>query len=225
MTFLKPKYRVIIPILISVFLLAAADQKILGEESEFAETYAYIKADSLTKEFVLEQLVSGAVGGAAFGLAVGYIGYLKDERESHSCVYIPKYSLYGALAGAAIGSSIGVYRYSNRGGTRGSYLATLAGATLGPIAGAGIGALFSSLLKEEGSRIVLIGALSGFPVGAVAGYNCTRKKRIIMETNDAFLNFRNRKLTFSIPKIEFNVSQMDSCYVIQQHMNLCRISF
>ena len=225
MIFLKPTYQAIFLISIAVFSLSTTGRNIFGAESESAGTYIYVPADSLTGEFFLEQLLSGAGGGAALGLLGGYIGYLKDEREPHGCNYVPQYTFYGALAGAAIGSSIGVYLYSNRGETKGSYLATLTGATLGPIVGAGIGAFFSWLLKEEGSKIVLIGALSGFPLGAAAGFNHTRKKRVIIETNDALFNFRNGKFAFYIPKMELNISQMDSSYLVQQRLNILKIHF
>ncbi len=225
MLFLKPKYQVIILLSIAVFSLTTTSRNTFGVESESAVTYIYVPVDSLTEEFFLEQLLSGAGGSVAFGLLGGYIGYLKDEREPHGCSYFPMYTFYGALAGATIGSSIGVYFYSNRGETRGSYLATLAGATVGPIVGAGIGTFFSWLLKEKGSKIVSIGFFSGFPLGATMGFNLTRKKRIAIETNDALLNFRNGKFALSIPKMEPNISQMDSGFVVQQHVSLLRINF
>jgi len=130
--------------------------------------------------------VGGFVGaGIGIEFGIGYKGYL------------------GLLLGFAIGSSVGssgcVYLVGNIGDETGSYVTTLGGSLLGGVVVV-VGAI--ATWDVDWGFIPLLAAPA---IGAVIGFNATRKKKSPLEQGDALLNFNEGKMCLAFPSISLRL--------------------
>jgi hypothetical protein len=183
---------------------------------------------------VAGEILAGGLAGGGLGVAGGFIGAgIKVGLFPDNVTPIGDLlGLYiGFPIGYTIGCSLGVYWVGSRGDETGSYLATLGGSILGStVSFANIIALWhgSNLwgnlwwhgvnLSEQ---VGVITFFSGPLIGALIGFNATRKKRSSFEPGDALLNFNEGKMCLAIPPISLRLRHSE----LIQRVDLVKVSF
>ncbi|MBI1922927.1 CotH kinase family protein [Candidatus Poribacteria bacterium] len=168
---------------------------------------------------VVGEILMGGVAGAGFGILGGFMGAKIDEALFDDYYWQPLLGvLIGGYIGYTVGSSLGVYVIGNSGDETGSYPATLGGSILGSVVGSVIG--LALVEKLEGWALIPI--LAGPVLGAVSGFNATRKQESPLESGEALLNFNEGKMYLAVPTVSLYLRRRGE---LIQRVNVVKVRF
>ena len=159
-------------------------------------------------------LGGGCLGGAAVGL-VGLIvgvGIGAEEGCYELGCGMPEGLIVGAI-GCMLGTAIGVYIVGSWGNETGSFLATLGGSIIGGVVWIAIGREVSAVMTIPASTI-----------GAIIGFNLTRRYKSPPDSKTALINFRDGQMSLAVPAIYPRLDSFDG-RILTQRVDLVRVIF
>jgi hypothetical protein len=146
-------------------------------------------AGRIVGELLIGTLVGG--GGALIGALLGSGLCIGGDGDGGDC----EYSLIGgAYVGAIATIPLGVYAAGNSGGETGSLRMTYAGAALG-----GLGGLL--MVANGREDISILGLVLAPPIGAVIGFNATRRYKPRRVMVNALLQLDEGRPSLGIPMV------------------------
>lgn len=128
-----------------------------------------------------------------------------------------------SVAASSFASAVGVYAIGNIGDQTGSFRATLIGSSI-PAALA-ILSYYSSLQNNEEAGMAIMGGLLYSVVGAIVGFNMTRRHDLPpAESKTALLSLRNKQISYAFPSLYSQTDPFGRGNV-SQSINLLRVKF
>ena len=175
------------------------------------------------------EIAVGAVGGLAGTTLAFSVFQLFDDPECDDCVKHPYLAvptvLLAMVAGPTLGSTCGVYLVGNIGDETGSFLATLGGSAVG--ATVGLVSIIACIALEEEDICFLGGLLFllGPPIGALIGFNRTRRyDSPPAESETALINVRDSQMSLAVPRVYFRTDSLGRGG-LSQNVDLLRVRF